>query len=79
MSASPTPCLLPFPHEVGVRVTVIIIVVTTTPVLVRHGYEAGSALALITIAGGTAADLTRRLLTPDLTPSGKHPRRTAEQ
>ena len=79
MSVRPTPCLLPFPHEVWVRVTIIIIVVTTTLALVRHGYEAGSALALITIAGGTAMELARRLLAPDPTPFRKDLRPTAGQ
>lgn len=71
MPAHPLSCVPSFPHEVRIRIVVIVVVLIATVVLVRHGYEAGSALALITLAGGTALDLARRLLAP-----GSQPART---
>ncbi|MFB7374883.1 hypothetical protein ACFC0D_34155 [Streptomyces sp. NPDC056222] len=69
MPASPLSCVPSFPHEVRIRIVVIVLVLIATVVLVRHGYEAGSALAVITLAGGTALDLARRLLAPASQPS----------
>jgi hypothetical protein len=76
MSVSPLSCVPSFPHEVRIRIVVVVLVLVATVVLVRHGYEAGSALALITLAGGTALDLARRLLAQASQPSRAR-RRTA--
>jgi hypothetical protein len=75
MPAGSLSCVSSFPHEVRIRFVVIVLVLVATVVLVRHGYEAGSALAVITLGGGTALDLARRLLAP--TQPSRARRRTA--
>ncbi|MEV0374322.1 hypothetical protein AB0I10_31730 [Streptomyces sp. NPDC050636] len=60
----PLSCTFPVPREVRVRVAVVIVVIVATICLVRHGYDAGSAVAVISLAGGAAFDLARRLLAP---------------
>ncbi|MFJ5551865.1 hypothetical protein [Streptomyces sp. NPDC093225] len=64
-------------EPVRIRIVVVVLVLIATVVLVRHGYEAGSALPLITLAGGTALDLARGLLAPGSRPVRVRRRSTA--
>ncbi|MEV7414844.1 hypothetical protein [Streptomyces sp. NPDC089919] len=76
MPASTLQCVLTEQRLICARIIVVVVVIIAVLSLVRQGYEAGSALALIAVTGTTALELAQRLV------SGARPargRRTGER